>query len=467
MINLFDDQTRLVGKTRDALRRNKFVLMQAATGAGKTVMSASMIMGARAKGTRAMIVVPRKTLLRQTAETLMSYDLPFTYFAAGYTYNPYAQIILASAQTLGARMDKLPDVNLVFFDECHYGGGVLDKVIKHYRARGAYGVGLSATPTKLDGRGMGEWYDEMVEGETVRWLIDNKRLSDYRMFAPNVPDMTGIKTHGGDYAQGALNEKMENDKVIIGDVVRHYKTHAMGKLGLTFCTSRKHNEITASAYRSAGIPAMAVDGLTPPDELKRIIKAFARREILQLVNCDLLTFGFDLASAAQMPVTVETMHDVQPTQSLAKQSQEWGRVLRYELGKTAMIFDHAGNWTRHGLPDDDREWTLDSKQKRTQEGERAIAVKQCPKCFYAHRPMPACPNCNHVYEVGGREVDHIEGELTELNKDDLRNREKKERLSRQAQARTLDELIAEGKRRGMKNPYGWASHVYTARKARR
>lgn len=469
-INLYDDQQELVHDARQALRKNKSILVQAATGAGKTVISASMIHGTLAKGTRSMFVVPRKTLLRQTAETLQEYHIPFTFFAAGYTYNPFAKTILASAQTLAARFDRMPDVDIVFFDECHFGGADLDRIIKYYRAKGKFIIGLSATPTKLDGRGMDEWYDDMVCGKSVRWLMDNNRLSDYSLFAPNTPDLTKVKVTGGDYNKAQLNTLMEMDSLIIGDAVKHYKERAMGKLGLTFGTSIKHCGIIAEQYRAAGIPAVAVDGTTPEDELKAAIKAFARREILQLVNCELLTFGFDLASAAGMKVTVESMHDLQPTKSLAKQMQKNGRVLRYELGKEALIFDHAGNWLRHGLPDEDREWSLDGKDKKKSEGEKAMPVRQCPECFFAHRPAPVCPNCSYEYPIKSREVDEQEGELVQIDKNELRRQaevERQTRIRRQHQARTLDELIKLGTEWGYQKPEFWAAKIYSARAAKR
>lgn len=363
MINLFPDQSDLVERVRQSMRRHRSILMQASTGAGKTVMSASMIHSALAKGSRSLFIVPRRELLKQTAETLSSYRIPYGIICAGYTPNPFAKVQLATSGTLARRLDKAAPANVVFVDEVHYGADEIERIIRHYQAQGAWVVGLSATPWKMSGRGLGDWFDHMEMGLPVGELIRLGRLSQFRMFAPNHPDLSGVKTSGGDFAKGQLAGMMEQDRVLIGDAVKHYRDRAMGRLNVAFCTSIKHAEIMAEAFNAAGIPAAAVSGKMDDDERSRRIKAFARRELLVLANCDLMTFGFDLSSAAQMDVTIECMTDARPTKSLSLQMQKWGRVLRRK-DYPAIILDHAGNIDRHGMPDDPREWSLDGQPKK-------------------------------------------------------------------------------------------------------
>jgi superfamily II DNA or RNA helicase len=463
MIKLFDDQTKLVDTVRGLMRRNKAVLMQAATGAGKTVMTASMIQSSRIKGTRAMMVVPRRELLRQTAETFKSFDIPHSYVSAGYEFNPFAKTMLATSGTLARRLDKVPRPDVVFFDETHYGGSELDRIVKHYRALGSWVIGLSATPIRLDGKGLGMWYDAMAEGPPVADLIESKRLSSYRMFAPSAPDLSGVKTTAGDYAKGQLAERMETDRVLVGNAVSHYGKHAMGRLNVCYCVSIKHAEITAAAFRDAGIPSACIHGGMDDDERGRIIRSFARRQLMVLTSVDLLTFGFDLASAAQMDVTVECMSDLGPTQSLAKQMQKWGRVLRMKP-EPALIFDHAGNSARHGLPDDPREWTLAGRDKREGGGDRQEPVRQCSNCYFVHRPSPTCPACGFVYPVQDRMLDEVDGELSEVS--GLRVTPKQEQGIAASQD-GLDGLIRLGASRGYKNPEMWAAKIMSARLAKR
>jgi superfamily II DNA or RNA helicase len=435
------------------MRTRKAVLMQSATGSGKTVMAAYMIKSAIQKGSRAVFVVPRDELLKQSAETFTAFDIPFGYFAAGYNPNPFAQAHIASGPTLARRLDRAPAANVVFVDEAHYGSNQLGAIIDHYKARGAWVIGLSATPWKMSGDGLGCWYDDMQQGPSIAKLITDGRLSSYRLFAPSKPDLSGIKTTAGDYAKGELADRMENDRVLIGDAVRHYATNAAGRLNVAFCTSVKHAEIVADAFKDRGIPAAMVSGAMDGDERSRRIKAFARRELHVLTSVDLLTFGFDLASAAQMDVTIEAMSDLRPTKSLSLQLQKWGRVLRMKQDP-ALIFDHAGNCDIHGMPDDDREWSLEGRQKRKGgNAEPTIPVRQCGACYMVHRPSPTCPGCGHVYPIKSRMVDEVDGELSEV----LDRRAKVEKKMQQGRAKTLPELMDLGYSRGR------ALHVLRAR----
>ena len=458
-ISLFDDQAALIDDVRDRMRRTKSVLMQAPTGSGKTVMTAAMIQSARDKGTRAMMVVPRRELLRQTAETFRAFSIPHSYVSAGYEFNPFAKTMLATSGTLARRLDRVPVPQVVFIDETHYGGGELDRVIKHYQAAGSWVIGLSATPIRLDGKGLGMWYQSLAEGPTIGDLIHRQRLSRFRMFAPASPDLSGVKTSAGDYAKGQLADRMEGDRVLVGNAVEHYRKHALGRLNVCYCVSIKHAEIVAAAFNGAGVPAACITGKMDDAERTRLIRSFARRELLVLTSVDLLTFGFDLGSAAQMDVTVECMSDLGPTKSLAKQMQKWGRVLRMKPDP-ALIFDHAGNAAQHGMPDDAREWSLAGKPKRDSDGERQEPVRQCAECYYVHRPAPTCPACGFVYPVQAREVEEVDGELSEVTGAAPFKRQ-------QGMAKDLDGLIAVGRQRGMRHPEAWAAKVMTARMAKR
>lgn len=461
MINLYPDQQDLTDRVRAAMRHSKSVLAQSATGSGKTILAANMIASAVAKQTRCLFVVPRRELLRQTAETFENYAIQHGYISAGYARNGLTQVQLATSQTLARRLSDAPPAKLVMIDECHFGGAELDRIIFHYRSLGSWVVGLSATPLKMSGQGMGEWYDHMECGLSIADLIAAGRLSDYRAFAPNKPDLSGIRTVAGDYAKGEIATRMEQDMVLTGDAVRHYKSHAAGKLNLAFCTSVKHAEIVAAEFRAQGIPSAHISGAMDDADRARIIRAFARRELMCLTNCSLLAFGFDLASAAQMDVTIESMSDLAPTKSLPWQMQKWGRVLRRKQDH-AVVLDHAGNIDRHGLPDNDREWTLDGKTKRGGQKERTEPARQCGQCYYVHRPAPCCPSCGFVYPVASREVEQVDGELAEVQ----RKQQQRETRREQGRAQTLDDLIRQGHARGMKNPAGWARHILAAREAK-
>lgn len=456
-MRLHPDQEEVVDRVRAAMRRSRSVLLQSPTGSGKTVMASWIVRSGMAKGSTIWFVVPRRELLRQTSETFDEAGIRHGIISAGFAPNPFAQVQVATSQTLTRRLkDGLEMPKLVIVDECHFGGATTARVIAACKDGGAWVLGLSATPLRMDGKGMGDWYQSMVEGQPIRDLIDAGRLSDYRIFAPSKPDLTGIKVSGGDYARGELSERMEKDRVLIGDAVRHYREKAMGRLCVAYCVSVAHAQRVASMFTAAGIPAESIDGSMGDADRQRIIRNFAERRTLVLANCELLTFGFDLARSAGMDVTVEALSDLRPTKSLPLQMQKWGRSLRAKPF-AAIILDHAGNVHEHGLPDEERSWSLEGRQKR--DGDTAPPTKQCEVCHCVyHAILQECPECGHANETAGdpRGIEERDGELDEIT-------ERPTKREEQRMAQSLDELIALGRRRGYKRPEAWAAHVITAR----
>jgi DNA repair protein RadD len=416
LVTLYPDQAELVEQTRNAMRRHKSVIVQAATGFGKTRLALHMIQAAVAKGNAVGFMVPRKKLLDQTSKTLDGFGIDHGFVAAGRKPSPFANVHMIMSDTLARRMDTAPRLKILFDDEAHYGGAEKLKVIRHYQAQGTWVVGLTATPQRPNGDGMGDVYDEMVEGPQVEWLIENGRLSNYRLFAPDTPDLSAIKSRNGDYVQKEVNGFMMADdhgKVLVGNAAEHYKKIAYGKLNLSFCTSVKAAEMSSQMFNDRGIPSAVLHGKMDDADIQRIIMAFARREILNISSCALLTFGFDLSQASGLDVTVESMSDLAPSKSLPWQLQKWGRVLRMK-DDPAFLFDHVGNYIHHGSPDDEREWTLEAQPKRGGNAEPTQPVRQCPECYMVHRPSPECPGCGFVYPIQSRMVDEVEGELTEV-----------------------------------------------------
>jgi len=451
MINLFPDQEELLQQVRAKIAGGcKSLLIQMATGGGKTVVASAIIKGAFDKGSSAHFVVPRRELLSQTSATFSRFGIDHTFIAAGHSCSPGQIIKICSKDTL-IRTDVRPP-KVAVIDEAHFGGKSVETLTEFYRQHGTILIGLSATPKRTDGKGLGRQYSDMVCGKSISWLIKNKRLSEYAPFAPDTLDLSRIKVVAGDYAKNELSERMEQDRVLIGSTVSHYKNHAYGLLGVTFGVSRKHSEMLAQAYRDAGIPAAHVDGETPDDERRRIIKAFARRELLQLCNCELLTFGFDLSSASGMDVCVQSITDAQPTKSLARQMQKWGRGFRFDNTRHK-FFDHANNFLEHGLPCDERLWRLeDEVRKKRGETERAERVRICPECLIPQHPAPVCKHCGFSFPVASREIDTVEGELLEINPEEF-ERKKKESRMEVGKAKTIADLERIARERGYKS--GW------------
>lgn len=454
-MKLRDYQFDIIDGTKAKMRYDKSVLIQLCTGGGKTALAASMVKAALGKGKSIMFCVHRKDLIKQTAKAFNDFDIDYSFIAAGYTTNPYAKAHIASIDTLRNRLRQSPVPDLVFIDECHLAGSKSwSRIINYYKEKGAWIIGLSATPTRLDGVGLGIHFDQMVQGPTMRWLIDNNYLSDYRMFAPSVPDLTGIKTRMGDYSKGELSDRMCTETKLIGDAIRHYREHAPGSRAIVYCVSRKHSEYVTEQFKDAGIAAHHIDGETPMVERGRIIRAFADGEIKVLSNVSLITTGFDLASQVGRDVVVETIIDLAPTQSLSLYLQKIGRGLRMK-DKPAVLLDHAGNVQRHGMPCEERMWSLydNARLKGDEDDERAVPVRRCPSCYFCHSPAKSCPSCGHLYKVQYREIKEEDGDLVEITPAEMAAQKKKDKEKKYWQ------LVGVARKRKYPNPEVWAKNA--------
>lgn len=462
LITLRPDQEDVRTKLRLALRQSSSVLTFAPTGFGKTVLAAALIKMIFASGKRVLFCVHRLDLITQTAKTFEKFGIPFSYIAAGYHFNPYHRVHIASIATLKNRLGKIP-ADYVMVDEAHLSAAAgWAKVALHYKGESARLIGLTGSPERLDGKPLGDVWDTMVMGPSVRWLIDEGHLSRYRAFSPKGVDLSGVHTRGGDYVASEIDELMAGRAVLAG-AVRHWRNLAAGKRTIGFAPSVARAEQLAAEFRANGINAVALDGNTPQEERNAAFIAFADRQIDVIMNCQLFCEGFDLAAQVDRDVTIECVLDYSPTQSLARHLQKHGRGLR-KKPEPAILLDLVGGFGRLGLPDEERSWSLEGRAKKDAE----IKVSQCPSCFASHSPAPVCPECGHEYAVlaraagEGRVLDEVEGELEEIDVEAMRAARKRE----QGRAQSLDELIGLATARGYKSPEKWAAHIFTARQAK-
>lgn len=463
MIPLWDFQEDLGVRARKSLRKHRSSLIVLPTGGGKSYITAWMIANGLSKDKTFYFCVHRKDLLTQMASTFKKFGIPFGFIAAGKPYNSFQPVQICSVQTLHNRIDSIPAPSVLIVDEAHFScSKTYSHIIDSYKARGSYIIGKTATPWRMSGEGLGRHFDDMVVGPTVSELMERGFLSDYKLYAPSAPDLTGVHTKMGDYVKSEIEGVMDKTS-ITGNAVTHYQKYASGKRAVAFCVSIKHSKHVAENFKSAGIMALHVDGETPARDRMAAFKAFADGHVKILTSVSIFSEGLDLASLIERDVQIEAAILLRPTQSLSMYLQQVGRALR-KKDNPAIILDHAANYTRHGLPDDDREWSLNSNKKKKSSGneESDIAVKQCPVCFAVHRPSAVCPECGHVYEIKYRKIEELEGELNEVDVEEERRR----RRAEQGGAKSVKDLAALGARRGYKNPEKWARYVYNARKAK-
>ncbi len=450
MLQLRPYQIDLVEHARAALRGGcKRLLIQSATGSGKTVLVANMLATAARKGKRAWFCVHRKELLEQSVQTFVeAADIHTGIIAAGQPSDATAPVQVCSVASLKRRMSALQPPDLIVWDECHHVPSASWSAIAS-AVPNAHQLGLTATPQRLDGKGLADYFDRLILGPSVADLITQGYLSPYRLFAPGTVNTDGMHRVAGDFNKAEVSTAMQSSTVV-GDAVATYRQHADHGRALVFVWSLDASRNLAAAFTGAGIVAAHVDGETPADERKRAMQAFRAGDISVICNVDLFGEGLDVPA-------VDAVFLLRPTDSLGLYLQQCGRGLRPSPGKAAVrIFDHVGNWTRHGLPDEARAWSLDSAPKKSREASKS---KRCPFCFAVSPPGAfVCVDCGRDFPRKPREVQQVDGPLVEADLASLRQ----QTPALERACRTLHDWQQLAKRLGYKS--GWAWHRWTARK---
>jgi DNA repair protein RadD len=447
-------QSQAVDQVREAFRAGRRrPLLVAPTGSGKTVIFSYVTANAAAKGNRTLVLVHRAELLNQTHAALSQLEVPHGLIAAGKTADHSHLTQVASVQTLIRRLDHVRPPDLIVIDEAHHAtAGAWATVLARWP--NARVLGVTATPQRLDGKGLGEVFDDLIRGPEVTKLIEGGYLCKPVYYAPKTVSMEGVHKVAGDFNRAEMAERMDKP-TITGDAVTHYRKYAEGQPCIVFCTGIKHAEHVAQAFNAAGYRFAVLDGTLSPEERAARVASLGSGRLHGLVTVDIVSEGFDLPIVACAIL-------LRPTASLSLHLQQIGRVLRPAVNKPrAVILDHVGNCRRHGLAEEVREWSLDGIKRRGKRGPQddVADTRQCPECFAVHTPSPTCPQCLHVYEIKDRIPDVVDGELEELKAREAVKQRKRE----QGTAQSLEDLIKVGKARGMKNPYGWAHNVFKAR----
>lgn len=383
-------QERIVEKTRKAFKEGyKSPIIVSPAGSGKTVIIGNIIKSATDKKNHVLFIVHRMELIHQVRETLMKSDVNMDY------------VDLQMVITVANNLDHITQPTMIITDESHHGLANSYRKVYDYFPK-ALKVGFTATPTRLSGEGMGDVNDILIEEVDVQFLIDNNFLAPFRYYAPRLIDTEELELSGiSDFSKDSIDDSMEINR-IYGDVVRHYEKLAFGEQAIAYCHSVEASIATAEAFKNLGYKAVHVDGDTPKEERNITIDRFKQGDIRIITNVDIIGEGFDVPDCS-------TIIMLRPTQSLSLFIQQSMRGMRFRPHKNAVIIDHVDNVSRHGLPNDERNWTLESRTKK--ESKEEMMIKTCDKCYAVyHKEEPKCPICGHINKGRAREGYEVVGD---------------------------------------------------------
>lgn len=401
IIKLRPYQSKLISDIRtSAVSGHKAVVAVLGCGGGKSVIQAEIARSATNKGNRVLFLVHRKELCEQITRTFTAQGVDMELCS------------VSMVQTVSRHIDRIKPPKVIITDEAHHSTANTYKKI--YNAfPDALRLGFTATPCRLGSGGLGEVYSKLITSVSTKWLIDNHYLSPYKYYSVKLADTSGLHVKAGEYKADEIAELMQS-KEIYGETVKQWERLAKGKKTIAYCASVEAAEQTAEQFRQAGYTAASLSGSTPKELRTRIMQDFRESRIMILTNCELFGEGLDVPDC-------ECTVLLRPTQSLTLYIQQSMRSMRYMPDKTAIIIDHVGNCYLHGLPDDEREWTLESKAKQA----NMVKIRECPMCFSVYPPTKQkCPYCGYaaVKEIQRKDKAVVEINLVEMQRqEDIKN----------------------------------------------
>lgn len=462
MIKLRDYQLAAMEDARQAFGYgNRRIVLVAPTGSGKTVVAAGLTRSAVEKEKRVLFLAHRRELVKQCEKKLLDFGVDNGVIMAGEDVQYDYEVQVASIDTLRARALRsdripLPPADLIIIDEAHRSlAPTYLELMKEY-PRAAI-IGLTATPVRGDGSGLGHIYDAMVQCPSVRELTEMGFLVPARYFAPTIPDLTGVKVVRGDYDAKQL-EKAMNQRAPVGDVIENWGRIAPDRPTIVFASGVRHSIHLRDEFIKAGVRAVHVDGEMSRHDRDKAIGGLLDGTYQVVTNCMVLTEGFDMPELSCCVL-------VRPTKNIGLYLQMAGRVLRPSEGKEdTIIIDHSGNVYAHGLVADDHDWQLDEgeplRQRKPRDHQSEQRFITCVKCCTVYSGQRQCPHCGYTPERKGKYLETKHAVLTEVDAT-ARKSAKKKTYTAEEKQRWYSMLMCHAQ--GNKKSSGWVAHTYKAK----
>lgn len=403
-ILLRDYQEDIYNKIKQCFREGaKGVCAVLPCRSGKSYVMAKIAQNADKKNSHVLILAHRNSLIEQHKELFEELKL--------ICNNIRIESVFTEVRHLG---EKGP-VDLIIIDEAHLSGAkCYQKVCNYYNCRR---ILFTATPARLDGKPL-NLADKMVIGINAKELIKRGKISDYDYYAPDINiDLSGVEKVAGDYNNKQLGDVVRK-ATIYGDILKYYKKLGDNRQAIAYCINVEHSKDICKMFNENGIKATHMDATTNEKERLKIMNDFKQGKIQILCNCNLISEGITLPSASVGLL-------LRPTLSLPLYIQQSCRVLTPVEGKKAIIIDYVGNVFRHGMPTENREWSLDSKIKDyyNENDDGTLKIRVCPECFSTFETAPICPYCGAEYKLTQIEIENKkEIELRRIEEEKVQRR---------------------------------------------
>lgn len=377
MIPLRDYQEELVNGLYNSMSKgNKNIMVQSPAGSGKSVTMSEIARRATEKGNRVLFVVHRRELLSQIKGTFITNDVDMELCHVGMVQTVANKI----------KKDKEPTPTIILVDEAHHSlAKTYTDIFEHFP--NAFVYGFTATPWRMSNKGFTDAFEDLILGKTVQWLIDNERLAPFKYYSKNLMNDNKLKHQStGDFSNDSITLALEPQ--IYGDVIENFRKFADNKKTIVYTHNVESSKTVAEKFNQEGYNALQVDGKTPKQQRELAMEMFREGKVNILVNAELYGEGVDVPDC-------ECVILLRPTESLTLFIQQTMRAMRYQPNKQAIIIDHVGNYTRHGLPNTEHDWQeyFEGSNKKSK-SDNSIPIKECPECFgVVESAYTICPYC--------------------------------------------------------------------------